>query len=219
MATSKMVKSVLGDMRKTIGELYSKNLVRDYRQESCRETAKDTYEISFSGKDNNVCNIVYDEHISGEEIMEQLLKGYQYTILLYDKSIIQAEFIIKDEKIAKERLVFMKRHNKIWNMDEIDECEILEQDWFSEEKGIPIVFRIDYAPDDHIDGDHSATHLTLSNHQSCRVPIKGIVTFSEFVRFILLHFYDIKMDLKQCRSNADDTITQIEKQMVHINWE
>lgn len=219
MATSKIVKNVLDDMRKTIDELYLKSLVRDCRPASCKETAKDTYEISFSGKDRNVCNIVYDEHISGEEIMEQLLKGYQYTILLYDKSIIQAEFIIKDEKIIKERLVFMKRHNKIWNIDEIYECEELEQDWFSEEKGIPIVFRIDYAPDDHIDGDHSATHLTLSNHQSCRVPIKGIVTFSEFVRFILLHFYDIKMDLKQCRSDMDDTITQLEKQMVHINWE
>ena len=219
MATSKMVKSVLGDMRNTINELYSKNFVRDYRQESCRETAKDTYEISFSRKDNNICNIVYDEHISSEEIMEQLLKGYQYTILLYDKSIIQAEFIIKDELIVKERLVFMKRHNKIWNMDEIDECEILEQDWFSEEKGIPIVFRIDYAPDDHKDGDHSATHFTISNHQSCRIPIKGIVTFSEFVRFVLFHFYNIKMELKQCRLGMDDTITEIERQMIHINWE
>ena len=97
MATSKIVKNVLDDMRKTIDELYLKSLVRDCRPASCKETAKDTYEISFSGKDRNVCNIVYDEHISGEEIMEQLLKGYQYTILLYDKSIIQAEFIVKNE--------------------------------------------------------------------------------------------------------------------------
>lgn len=219
MATSKMVKNVLEDMRKTVRELYENSLVRDYRQESCNKTGKNTYEISFSGKDNNICNIIYDEHISGEEIMDQLLNGYQYTILLYDKSIIQAEFIIEDEKIVKERLVFMKRHNKIWDMNEIKEFEALEEDWFSEEKGIPIVIRIDYAPEDHKEGDHSATHLTLANHQSCRVPIKGIVTFSEFVRFILFHFYNTKMKLKRCRSSADDTITQTEKQMMHINWE
>lgn len=219
MGTSKMVKSVLGDIRKTINELYSKKLVRDYRELSTILTAKDTYEISFSGKNNDICNIVYDEHISGEEIIDKLLNGYQYNVLLYDKSLIQAEFIIEEESIIKERLVFMKKHNKIWKSDEIEEAENNEYDWFSEEKGIPIVFRIDYDPKAHIDGEHSATHLTLSNHKSCRVPIKNIVTFSEFVRFILQHFYNEKLELKQNRMTSDDTITQIEKKMVHINWE
>ena len=219
MATPKMVKNILADMRKTIEELCEKNLVRDYRPESCKEIGSGVHEITFSGKNNSKCNIVYDKHVSGEVIMEKLLREYQYTILLYDKSLIQAEFRIKNDEVIKERLVFMKRHNKIWTFEEIEDCENADQDWFTEEQGIPIIFRIDYAPDDHVEGDHSATHLTLSNHQSCRVPIKGIVTFSEFIRFILLHFYDIKLELKQCRSNADDTITEIEKQMVHINWE
>ena len=116
MGTSRMVKSVLGDMKKTIGELYKKELVRDYKKESCREVGRNTFEISYSGKEKNICNIVYDKHISGEEIMDKLLEGCQYTVLLYDKSIIQAEFKIEDEKIIKERLVFMKRHNKIWNI-------------------------------------------------------------------------------------------------------
>ena len=218
MGTSKMVNTVLNDIKKTIEELYAKELIRDYGSESCRETAKDTFEISFPSKDKSVCNIVYDKHVSGEEIMDKLLGGYQYNILLYDKSIIQSEFTIKSNEIIKERLVFMKRHNKIWTAEEIEERESLEQDWFSEEKGIPIIFRIDYAPDDAKDGEHSATHFTLANHESCRVPIKGIVTFSEFVRFILLHFYDIDMKLKQFRFNSDDTITTFEKQMVHINW-
>ena len=218
MGTSKMVNTVLNDIKKTIEELYAKEIIRDYRSESCRETAKDTFEISFPSKDKSVCNIVYDKHVSGEEIMDKLLGGYQYNILLYDKSIIQSEFTIKSNEIIKERLVFMKRHNKIWTAEEIEERESLEQDWFSEEKGIPIIFRIDYAPDDAKDGEHSATHFTLANHESCRVPIKGIVTFSEFVRFILLHFYFFYMKLKQFRFNSDDTITTFEKQMVHINW-
>lgn len=150
--------------------------------------------------------------------MDKLLKYRQYSFLLYDKSLIQAEFMIKDEKIFKERLVFMKKHNKIWSPEEINDAETNEYDWFSEEKGIPIIFRVDYAPEDHIDGDHPATHLTLSNHQSCRIPMKSIVTFSEFISFILLHFYNIKTDLKHFDPKTDDTITQIEKKMVHINW-
>ena len=219
MGASKMVKNVLGDIDKTIDELYAKNLIRDYRAVSNTKTAKNTFEISFPDKNRSLCNIVYDKHVSCEEIMDKLLKGYQYNALLYDKSIIQAEFIIKNDEIIKERLVFMKRHNKIWNADEIDESERLEQDWFSEEKGIPIFLRIDYAPEDTKDGKHSATHLTLANHECCRVPIKGIVTFSEFVRFILLHFYGIEMELKQLRSSAGETITALEKQMIHISWE
>lgn len=218
MAISGMVKNILDDIRKTVAELYEKNLVRDYRGISSNQTGKNDYELTFSGKNSIICNIVYDKHISGEEIMDRLLSGYQYNILLYDKSIVQAEFSIKENKIIKERLVFMKRHNKIWDIDEIYESELQEQDWFSEERGIPIIFRIDYAPDDHKECNHAATHATLSNHECCRIPIKGIVTFSEFVRFILFHFYDIKMDLKENRFGMDDTLTDLEKKLVHISW-
>ena len=108
MSTSKMTKNILGDMRKTVEELYSKDLIRDYKKESCKEIAKDFYEISFSGKDNSICNVVYDKHISGEEIIDTLLAGYQYNVLLYDKSIIQAEFKIEKNSVVKERLVFFK---------------------------------------------------------------------------------------------------------------
>lgn len=218
MATSKIVKNILKDMKNTIDELYEKSLVRDSRSISSKEIGKNEYEITFSGKNSSICNIVYDKHVSGIEIMEQLLNGYQYTVLLYDKSIIQAEFITKENELVKERLFFMKRHNKIWNIKEIDESEKLDQDWFSEQDGIPIVFRIDFAPNDHEELNHAATHATLSNHECCRIPIKGIVTFSEFVRFILFHFYEIKLDLKENRSGTNDTITDLEKKLVHISW-
>ena len=81
------------------------------------------------------------------------------------------------------------------------------------------MLRIDYAPEEHINGEHAATHLTISNHESCRIPIKGIVTFSEFVRLILFHFYNLKLERKVWRLNAEDTITELEKQMMHISWE
>ena len=88
-------------------------------------------------------------------------KRQQYNLILYDKGLIQAEFLVNHDKIVKERLVFIKKHNKIWNMSEIEEHEILEEDWFDDEDGIPIMLRIDYAPDDHVDGDHAAAHLSL----------------------------------------------------------
>ncbi|MDD3278650.1 MAG: DUF2290 domain-containing protein [Lachnospiraceae bacterium] len=217
MATSRIVKNILDDMNKTIAELCAKELVRDVRGISQKTGKAGICEISFPGK-NSSGSIVFDKHISSTEIMNTLLTGLQYNILLYDKALIQAEFTVDDENVIKERLVFMKRHNKIWDRREIEEHEILEEDWFSEEEGVPIMLRVDYAPADHIDGDHAATHLTISNHESCRIPMKGIITFSEFIGFILFHFYNLKLDRTVWRLNSRETITELEKHMVHMNW-
>ena len=217
MAASKLVRNILDDMNKTITELRCRELLRDEKRISqCTHQGR-LIEISYTGK-NTSGSIVFDKHVTSSQIIDTLLEGKQYTILLYDKGLIQAEYIIKGNDVIKERLVFMKKHNKIWSAEEIAEYEILEEDWFAEE-GIPIMLRIDYAPDDHKECDHAATHLTISNHESCRIPMKGIVTFSEFVRFVLFHFYDIKLNLKTCRSSAGATITELEKEMIHINWE
>lgn len=216
MSTSKIVKDILGDMNKTIEELQRKELIRDYRGFSQKSIRGGGCEITFPNK-NSSGSIVFDKHVTGTEIIETLLNGLQYNFILYDKGLIQAEFTIVGNTVVKERLVFMKRHNKIWDVCEIEEAEKMEMDWFSDEEGIPIMLRVDYAPEEHIDGDHAKAHLTFSNHESCRIPIKGIVTFSEFVRFILFHFYNIKLDLAVCRSK-EDTITSIEKRMIHMNW-
>lgn len=95
----------------------------------------------------------------------------------------------------------------------------MTQDWFAEEKGIPIIIRVDYDPKSHIECDHAKTHLTISNHESCRIPIKDFVTFSEFVRLVLFHFCNIKMVMKTFRINTGDIITEVEKEMIHMNWE
>lgn len=218
MATSKMVKEVLDDINKTIKELYSKGIVRDYLGVSVSGTGKNSFAITYSGK-NSSSSVVYDKHITVSEIMDVLLKELQYTVLLYDKSLFQAEFEISDNKIIKERLVFIKKHNRIWNMKEIEEYESTDEDWFAEQEGVPIMIRIDFAPKEHVEGKHAATHLTISNHESCRVPVKGIVSFSEFVRFVLLQFYDMNLDIKVYRLDESDTITKLERQMIHINWE
>lgn len=217
MATSRVVKNILDDMNKTITELHSKELVRDVRGVSQKMIAGGLCEITFPGK-NDSGSIVFDKHVTSTEILDTLLKGLQYNVLLYDKSLIQAEFIVDSQNIVKERLVFIKKHNRIWDVKEIQEYERLEEDWFSDEEGIPIMLRIDYAPEEHINGEHAATHLTISNHESCRIPIKGIVTFSEFVRLILFHFYNLKLERKTWRFNDEDTITDLEKQMIHISW-
>lgn len=207
----------MDDMDKTITELHNKGLIRDDRRYSQKDAEGGVHIISFPGRDDRG-SIVYDKHIDASQIINTLLEGKQYNILLYDKSLIQAEFKIEQENVIKERLVFMKKHNKIWDIKEIEECEILDEDWFAEESGIPIILRIDYDPKNHVECDHAKTHLTISNHESCRIPMKDFVTFSEFVRLVLFHFYNIKMDMKTFRITTDDVITEAEKEMIHMSW-
>ncbi len=142
----------------------------------------------------------------------------QYTVLLYDKSLIQAEFLLEGNEIVKERLVFMKKHNKIWDQEEIEISDAFDEDWFSDEVGIPIVLRVDYDPKEHKECSHAVTHLTLSNHDCCRIPVKDAITFSDFVRFVLFHFYDITLEMPVHRIESNYPIAEEEKKMLHINW-
>ena len=217
MATSRLVKNIMRDINQTLTELRSKELLRDENAPSQIKRSGNKIEISFSGK-NDASSIVYDKHITSNKMIDTLLVNQQYNILFYDKGFIQAEFIVDGDNAIKERLVFMKKHNKIWDAEEIKDYESIDEDWFAEDFGVPIMLRIDYSPDEHVECEHAITHLTLSNHESCRIPMKGIVTFSEFVRFVLLHFYNIKLDLPVCRVSDRDTITELEMKMIHINW-
>lgn len=217
MAVSRLSKELLRDIEATITELRNMGFLRDEKGISQRVLSRNIFEISFAGK-SDAGSIMYDKNISCATLMDVLLQNQQYTVLLYDKSIIQAEFLIEGNRIVKERLVFLKRHNKIWDSDEIDLYEACDEDWFSEEFGIPILIRIDYDPSEHKDGEHPCSHLTLSNHESCRIPMREAVTFSEFVRFILFHFYDKKLNKAIFRLGGPEDITELEKKMMHVNW-
>ena len=125
---------------------------------------------------------------------------------------------VNDNNVVKERLVFIKKHNKLWDIDEIREYESLDEDWFSEDFGFPIIIRFDYTPEEHIECEHPSVHLTISNHVSCRIPVKGVISFSEFVEFILLHFYNYKLKTKCKHFENNEIITELEKTMLHLNW-
>lgn len=94
----------------------------------------------------------------------------------------------------------------------------IDEDWFADEEGIPIVIRVDFDPQNHQECEHASSHLTLSNNESCRIPMKEALSFSEFVLFIMLHFYGICIAKKALRLCDSETITYNEKQMLHIFW-
>ena len=133
----KLYKEILRDINKTIDALRMAELIRDEQGISEKCYGNNVIELTFSGKSSE-SNIVYDEHLSHKEMIGKLLEHRQYTILLYDKSIVQAEYILDANGLIKERLLFIKKHNKIWDKEEINSAEAEDFDWFDEEDGIPI---------------------------------------------------------------------------------
>lgn len=218
MATSKLAKEILIDIENTIAELRKQELLRDENGIAQRNLSGSVLEITYSGK-NDASKILFDKHISCAQVMDTLLSEQQYTVLFYDKSLILAEFQIQGNNVIKERLLFVKKQNKIWKKEEIAEFDAYDEDWLDEESGIPIMMRVDFDPAEHKECAHPAAHLTLSNQECCRIPMKEALSFSEFVRFVLLHFYDEDLATSLYRISGQGMITEAEKKMIHINWE
>lgn len=215
--SEQLVKEIIKDIHKTIDELRQKELIRDECGLSEKSTGPQSYEISFSGK-SGVNSVMLDKHVSASYVMNTLLLDRQYTILLYDKGIIQAEFRVDDGEVIKERLIFLKKHNRVWNKEEIAMADAEDEDWFADEESVPIFLRVDYDPSCHVECDHPASHMTLSNAGSCRIPIQDALTFSEFMRFILLHFYGVKLEVPIYRLEKENTISYLERKTIHLGW-
>ncbi len=220
MSKKNILKVVKEDIESAKKLLYNYELVLEMKGESIKEFSNNSYSITWAGKDHS-SNIIYDKDIELDFIIKELLKEHQYSVLLYDRSLIQMEFIIENNEIVKQRLLFIKKHNKIWTKEEIVSISSLPDidffDYFFENKGIPTMIRIDYDVKKSKDCSHPISHMTISNHETCRIPIKSLISCTKFVSMILYHFYDIKQDIKTMEY-VGDTITENEKKMFHIDW-
>ena len=217
MSKKTLVEDICRNIENTLMQLRKNNLIRDENGISQKKIGKNLYTITFSGK-SSINTVMFDKHVEISHIINLLLSEYQYNVLLYDKSIIQAEFTIENNNIIKERLIFIKKHNKVWDLKEINKAENNDEDWFNEEEGIPTFIRIDFDPANHIECNHPSIHMTISNNESCRISIKSIISFSSFVRFILFHFYGINLKFPKLQFEQEEKITNKEKKMFHINW-
>ena len=220
MMPSKIISIIKRDIENVKQIVFENDLVKELKESSIKCIGKNKYNITWSSKDTT-SNIIYDNDIDTDIIMKELLKNQQYTLLLYDRSIIQFEFIVENNEIIKQRLLFIKKHNKVLDKREIAEIESDPDtdffDYFFENRGIPTMLRIDFDKENHVECIHPASHMTISNNKSCRIPMKGIISCTEFIKLILFHFYGIKVDDKVISYNVE-TIAESEKKMIHIDW-
>lgn len=219
MKKSKIEAQLLKEYTVLSNILYQKQLILDANPFSSQQTGPEQLALTWSGK-NASNSILFDNKKSCSELLDTIRPERQYTFLLYDKSIIQAEYQIKKDKIIKARLLFIKLQSKVWSFEELSEFADISNgidEILSEDFGTPTIIRIDYDPENHIDGHHPASHCTLNNVKECRIPMKSIISLGQFVEFILKQFYNIELPYFE-KASFDTTITKLESTMIHFDW-
>lgn len=202
--------------------LYEMNYIIDHKDFSCNCTGKDTYELTWSSRSPEA-NITFDLDLEITPIIDTLLKEEQFSMLFYDKSILQVEYTTRSNKIVKQKLQFIKKCNKVRTIKEIEnlEGEVTEvegSNWFEEESGIPVILRVDYDPENHKDIHHAKSHFVISNVKDCRIPMSRNLSLSKFTELILHQVYN---DYRFKFGNFvvhEDEITKNEKLVMHLNW-
>lgn len=217
MGNKKLLNQLQEDIENTRKELMKLNLLLETRPIETKNGRDKTVLLSY--KSSGVSeNYSYDENINCSELMNKLMENQQFGFLLYDKSIIQYAFTVKNGEIIKERLFFIKKHNKHWSQEEISNLENTNETWFEDDdSGFPIVFRIDFDKENSKPIEHPQVHFTISNHQCCRIPMKTILPVSKFINFILVNFYKTKM-AQEGNFLFPDTIHNSEKNLIHFYW-
>jgi hypothetical protein len=202
--------------------LYENKYIIEHRELKINSIGKEEFDITWSGR-NSEANITFDLNLEIKDIFDVLLKEEQFSMLFYDKSILQVEYKIKSDKIIKQRLQFIKKSSKVRSIEELQlkentQTEIEGSDWFEEEIGIPVFLRIDYDPENHKEIIHSKAHFVISNLKDCRIPMKSNLSLSKFIELILQQIYnEYSLKISEIKSYETE-ITKDEKNCLHLNW-
>lgn len=209
---SRIISSVKKELDIIIDYLYKCDLCVEYQDYAINNIGNNIIEITRPNR-RNESTLLYDEIFSVKRLTKTLLDGKEFNILLKDKSIIQFEFECRDGEIIKERFIYIRPFNHIDFLSE----EYDDFDWFEIDDGIPIIIRIDYDEKDL--PDHPKSHATLNNVECCRIPLKGPISVTSFISFILSMFYGINYSGELFDYVNFETITEEERKRIHLNWE
>jgi hypothetical protein len=105
---------------------------------------------------------------------------------------------------------------------ELYECDELYAD-IIDRRLVRFPIRFDYAPEQHTDVVHPASHLTLGQYENCRIPVSGPMGPNTFGLFIIRNFYGRaytrhknKFDRRTERIERLESITRAELRLSHF---
>jgi len=206
-----MIKKIIKQIKSITNLLLRSGLIVEYNdisEKDGRITWSDFKDYSFVYKDCDY-ELIYDKCKSDRD----------FNFMLHDGGIVQMMYILDREEIVKHRLLFLPAINS-------ESDTIYEENRTINSKQVPFPIRFDY-DNNNVKINHPASHLTLGNYDSCRIPVSSPITPNRFIVFLLNNFYqDYYVDkvepIMGSTLNCDysfETVTSIEKKNIYLNFE
>lgn len=182
-------KNILQEINDCITFLIGKSIIHDqnyahisaetscYRITSCTSPSV----LSFSNIDDY--NIICDE----------LRKNRQFTVLMFDNTMINLEYQFKNDCIYKLRCLVLP-DLRLYAGDEYyqdySNSELNIELEFLQKYQLKFPFRIDYDISASKPGSHPKSHVHLGFSEGCRIPISVPLTPKIIFKFIIENFYN-----------------------------
>ena len=126
-----------------------------------------------------------------ETVYRELDSNNAYDAKLVDGGLLLLQYRFNAEgKLLQHRLAYFPSPA----LPTIDEApELYERDELYadiiDRRLVRFPVRFDYAPEQHADVVHPASHLTLGQYENCRIPVTGPLGPNSFGLFIIRNFY------------------------------
>lgn len=160
-----------------------------------------------------------------EDIYRELDSHDAYHVKLVDGGLLLFQYSFRPDKtLEQHRLAYFPSPV----LPTVDEAPALyEQDELygdiTARRLVRFPVRFDYAPDEKVDVLHPASHLTLGQYESCRIPVTGPLGPSSFGMFIIRNFYfrtykrhKNNFDRRPVNIDRTETISANEQRVTHI---
>jgi hypothetical protein len=155
------------------------------------------------------------------------LRWAEYSLVLYDGSVIQIEYRDRDNAIHYHRLCYQPCPVDVDLSGEPFESPLDEMVLQSLSSGKPEIMRpfasvrFDYNAD-VVDELHPASHLTFLSAE-CRIPLRAPLGLNRFLKFVFGNFYSAQQAkwieaIKLLHFNLQDCIVEQELYQLHLHW-
>ncbi|MBD2122400.1 DUF2290 domain-containing protein [Trichocoleus sp. FACHB-262] len=186
----------------------------------CNLFGRNSHEINYDGMQD--LSIVL-RNVEYADIYRELDQSRNYNIKMLDGALIQIMYVFRDSELISHRLAFFPSPflQEFQNQPEIYELDDIYADIIARNI-LPVPVRFDYDPGNYQELDHPKCHLTLGQFKNCRIPVCSPIMPSIFIHFILRNFYNTAFrkftnELKLSKNYFQETITFLEKQVLHIS--
>lgn len=155
-----------------------------------------------------------------QDTHQLLLADKVFNFKMVDDALIQMMYRFDKQGVVKHRLAFFPSP-VLDGFAVHPEAYLRERRWLdiARRSTVPTPLRFDYDLDAaQLDSGHPASHLTIGQYQSCRIPVSAPLMPRMFADFFLRHFYSaiIADNLPPSSVQFPASISKDEEKMIHL---